>query len=334
MMNRLLTMATRPPNNPASAQELARLSRYEITLIDHDYEGRTPVMWNAAHRRFGIDGMMAMMIGNPADAQAILQSFRNDPKYVGGGVGAGFKEAVIPHLDALTPLAKAIGAVNIIRKEPDGSLVGHNTDGIGYARSLAQKFAEQRRTIKGANVLILGARGTARAIALVLAQEGARLIILNRTPDTAEALAQMVNDFIGADAAIGGDRLLIPEALPLQDAVISIIDDAHSPLDAYSTLGGMALPVTPDSIQKNLEQSTTLLLHAKPELIVSDIRLRKEETPMLRQAHELGFDILNGLPMVVNQGVAAFWWLHQSELEPQGIELADIEDVMWSTTHM
>ena len=57
-----------------------------------------------------------MMVGDPADASTIISLFKSDPKYVGGGVGSGFKEAVLPYLDEITPLAKAMGAVNVIKK--------------------------------------------------------------------------------------------------------------------------------------------------------------------------------------------------------------------------
>ena len=326
---KLLTLAKEPPDNPASWDGLKRFARYEVTPIDHDYAGKTPAMWNAVHRAFGMDAAMAMVVGNPTDAAAIVDAFRSDPKYVGGGSGSGFKERVYKLLDEITPLARAMGAVNIIKKLPSGKLLGDNTDGVGYARSLEKILSEQRKILNGAKVMILGAGGTGRSIAFALGEMGAQLTILNRTEEKATDLAQALNAYFGKATARGGGRQLIEELLPQQDAVVSTVDDAHSPLDVYSTLGLMGLPVTSESIRKNEEEVARLLGSAKTSLIVSDIRLRKEETPMLRQAHELGFKILNGVPMVVNQGVAAFWWMYQNELEALGIEITDIEDIMW-----
>lgn len=329
MISRLLALAKKPPGNPVSLHELERCARYELTLIDHDYAGRTPRMWNALHRQFGIDGTMAMMVGNPKDVASVLASLKQDPKYVGGGVGAGFKEAVIPHLDEVLPLAKAMGAVNIIKKTRDGRLVGNNTDGDGYAQSLEQMLMQLGRELRGAKILLLGAGGSGRAIAFALAERGARVSILNRTEEKAQELARDLNAYFKSDVAFGGGREFVEELIPLQDAVVSVIDDAQSPLDEYSTLGGMVVPVTPDSIQANQEQVELLLRSANPHLIVSDIRIRSEETAMLAQARTHGFSVLDGIPMVVNQGVVAFWWVYQSELEAKHVTQKDVEDVMW-----
>jgi shikimate 5-dehydrogenase len=72
-----------------------------------------------------------------------------------------------------------------------------------------------------------------------------------------------------------------------------------------------------------------LLKTVKPSAIISDIRIRNKETPMLKQAFELKLRILNGIPMVVNQGIRAFWWLYHEPLTKKGIDLSDVEDVMW-----
>jgi len=320
----ILKIASLPP---ANWQELD--GPLTLPLIAEDYPAKTAAMWNAAYTKFGMPDHNSMVLGDPAQAAKILQVFRHDPRYRGGGAGVGFKEAVVEHLDEITPLAKAMGAVNIIKKLPSGRLAGDNTDGLGYVKSLEKIFVEQGRDFKGAQVLILGAGGSGRAIAFALAQKGAHITILNRTEAKAEELAQAVNDFIGSKVATGGGRLLIPEILLLQDAVVSVVDDAHSPLDEYSPLGDMALPVTPDSIKKNREQTAELLSQAKQKLIVSDIRIRKEETPMLVEARKHKMSVLDGIPMVVNQGVAAFWWMYREKLEELDVELVDVEDVMW-----
>ncbi|MGC9602845.1 MAG: hypothetical protein ABSE76_03900 [Minisyncoccia bacterium] len=325
--NGTLTVAKLPPDNWRYVDDNSPVT---MPLIAKDYQAWTAQMWNAAYKKFGMPDHNCMMLADPTQIGLIMQVFRHDPRYRGGGAGIGFKEAAVPYLDELTPLAKATGAVNIVKKMQDGKLVGDNTDGVGYAQSLAQMFAAQRRDLKVANILILGAGGSGRAIAFALAQKGARLTILNRTESRAEELATAINNYIGLNVATGGGRLLIPRVLLLQDAVISVIDDADSPLDEYSPLGDMALPITLSSIKKNREQTAALLRLTNPKMIVSDIRIRAEETPMLTQAREQKMPILNGIPMVVNQGVAAFWWLYGEELSKRGIELADVEDVMWS----
>jgi shikimate 5-dehydrogenase len=270
-----------------------------------------------------------MLLAKPEQVELIMKVMKHDPRYRGGGAGVGFKQAVIPSLDKVTPLAKAMGAVNIIKKTKGGKLVGDNTDGTGYVRSLELLFAEQGRTIKGAKILILGAGGSGRAIAFALAKRGAQLTILNRTVEKATELAKAVNKYAGSNLATGGGRFFIPTILPLQDAVVSVVDDAHSPLDKYSPLGDMEQPVTPSSVKKNLEQTTKLFRKAQPSLIVSDIRIRKNETPMLAEARKHNLRVLDGIPMVVYQGVAALWWLHKKELKEHDVRIADVGEVMW-----
>jgi shikimate 5-dehydrogenase len=314
---------------PANWREIDDAAPCTLPLIAEDYPAKTAVMWNAAYEKIGMPDHNSMVLADPTQVGLILQAFRNDSRYMGGGAGVGFKEAVVPYLDDITPLAKAMGAVNIIKKTVDGRLAGDNTDGAGYVQSLEQILSQQGKQLKGAEVLMLGAGGSGRAISFALAQKGARLTILNRTEAKAEELAKVITAFIGSDVATGGGRRLLPEAFPLQDAIVSVIDDAHSPLDEYSPLGDMDFPVTPDSIKKNQEQTAELLRRAKPGLVVSDIRIRSKETPMLAQAHAYNLPVLNGIPMVVNQGVAAFWWVYQDKLEALGIRLADVEEIMW-----
>ncbi len=328
MLNEHLVLAQMPAANPTSIEELLHWVNYTLTPIDHDYPGKTPALWNALYKKFGIDAIMAMVVGSPASVHDIIASCRNDPKYMGGGSGSGFKELVINELDDTTPLAKAIGAVNVIKRESDGRLIGDNTDGTGYAESLAHVLSNQGQELKCSRVLILGAGGTGRAIAFALADRGASLVILNRTKSKAVELSQSVNAHFGKIAAIGGDRELIAEYLPSCAAVVSVIDDATSPLDEYSTLGIMDLPVTAESLETNRVSAAELLSTARPSLIVSDIRLRTKETPMLQQARELSFATLDGVPMVLNQGVAAFWWLYGDQLTERGVTKEDVAESM------
>ncbi len=323
-----LVAASLPPDN---GRELGARP-LTLPLIAEDYPAKTAIMWNAAYGNFLMPDCNRMLIANPANAARILHVFRDDSRYVGGGAGVGFKEAVIPHLDELTPLARAMGAVNIIKKMRNGTLAGDNTNGVGYARSLEALLATLGKSLRGAQVLILGAGGSGRAIAFALAESGARLTILNRTESKAKELAHAVNAYVGSQAAMGAGRLFIPAALPTQDAVVSVVDDATSPLDDYSPLGDMDLPVTYDSIVKNRIQTEQLLATAKPDLIVSDIRIRGTITPMLEKARTFNMQTLDGIPMVINQGALAFWWLYGNTLKRHGVRLPDVVRIMLKAT--
>ena len=318
-------IAKLPPNNWQEASTVAPLT---VPLIAEDYPAKTAVMWNAAYAKFGMPDRNMMVAAAPKDLARIMEVFRADSRYEGGGAGVGFKEAVVSHLDDITPLAKAMGAVNIIKKDNQNRLIGDNTDGEGYARSLESVLAAKDIPLKDARILMLGAGGSGRAIAFALAGKGAQLTILNRTESRARELASALNGYFSNAVAFGSGRILLPSVIDKADAVVSVIDDAVSPLDAYSTIGDMILPVTSESIESNRSTAEQLLEKAKRSLVISDIRIRKGPTAMLSQAQALGFKTLDGIPMVVNQGVAAFWWLYQDQLIKRGISQADVEQVM------
>ena len=318
-------VAELPPDN---WREVCGTAPLTVPLIAEDYPAKTAVMWNAMYRRLLVPGRNMMLVADPKDLARIVEAFRTDPRYRGGGAGVGFKEAIIPYLDEVTPLAKAMGAVKIINKDQRGRLIGDNTDGEGYARSLEGILAAKGRELFGARVLMLGAGGSGRAISFALANKGAQLVILNRTESKAHELAESLNRYFETGASVGGGREMLPALLAKANAVVSVIDDATSPLDAYSTIGDMELPVTPESIARNHASAEQRLQKAKRSLVVSDIRIRKEETPMLAQARALGFETLDGIPMVVNQGVAAFWWLYADALAKRNVPQEDVAETM------
>src|SRR5690606_13543959 len=101
----------------------------------------------------------------------------------GFGISMPFKQAIIPLLDAVDPIAARIGAVNTVVNE-GGRLVGHNTDHVGAARALAEAVA-----LGGANILVLGAGGAARAVAFGLCEQGASVTLCNRDEARAATLA-------------------------------------------------------------------------------------------------------------------------------------------------
>ncbi len=195
------------------------------------------------------------------------------------------KEAVIDHLDGLTESARRIGAVNLVFREGD-RLIGHNTDGAGFVRSLREEAdldPQQRR------FLLLGAGGAARGIALELAAEGAQtLVIANRTPARAEALADWVRKSFGSVDA-RPVRLRGGEA---EDAAAD--SDAVIQCTSLGLIGheGETLPLDPGCLRAGQ--------------VVVDIVYRPLETPFLRAARGRGAKTVGGLGMLVFQGAENF----------------------------
>ncbi len=188
----------------------------------------------------------------------------------GLGVSMPYKEAVLPLLDALDPLARRIGAVNTIVND-DGRLTGHNTDALGASRALAEVI-----DVAGRRVLLLGSGGAARAIAHALSDAGARLHVAGRTLPRAEALA----------AAVGAS------AGPL-----ATVDPAEHEVVINATSAGMAeVTATPALDPARLG----------PDHLLMDIVFRPLETALVAGARALGARVITGDRMLLHQACGQF----------------------------
>ena len=310
-------IAQNPENNPRELMS----DKLSVTLIEHDYPGRTPAMWNSAYERSGFPGQSVMLVGDTTNVTEILSAAKSDDRYLGGGAGVGFKDIVVHHLDELDPLAEAIGAVNLIAKTPEGNLRGYNTDGIGFRIGLEKVLAENGDNLRDKQVLILGAGGTGNAIALALAEAGAKLTILNRTTEKAEALAERANRFVGDTVAKAGSESDIPEAAAKSDVIINVSTKGAS--GRFQEFAALA-PAQEGDSESNLKTSGEVLDTVQPKTIVCDVILGTEDTPTIRLAKERGLTTIDGIPMVVNQGVEAIWIVHGDMFEESGVSKEEL----------
>jgi shikimate dehydrogenase len=187
-------------------------------------------------------------------------------------------------LDEVKPGAQAIGAVNTIVVGENGRLSGHNTDWSGFLADLQTHGI----SVAGQDCLLLGAGGSARAVAYGLAKSGARVHILARRVAQAEAL-------------IADLRPYLPQAhlssQPLSQ-LAEISTTLHTPLIINATPLGM----TPN------ENSTPwpIDLAFPAEAIVYDLVYNPRHTQLMQQAEAAGCWAINGLGMLVQQGAKAF----------------------------
>jgi len=223
--------------------------------------------------------------------------FDVDPENVGDAVKGAFalnilgmnvtvphKEAVIPFLKEIDPLAKKIGAVNTLVRTEDGTgYKGYNTDMTGLKRSLLN----QNISIKGQKVIILGAGGVARAVALLMATEGAEVIyILNRTVERAVEVADEVSQ------KVPGSRLI---ALPM-DQYDKI------PKDRYLCIQSTSVGMHPNNNKAIIEDPEFYkLVHTG-----YDIVYRPMNTKFMQLATKAGAKVYSGLEMLLYQGVDAY----------------------------
>jgi shikimate dehydrogenase len=187
------------------------------------------------------------------------------------------KVAIVAHLSELAPSAAIIGAVNTVINR-QGYLVGENTDGQGFVASL-REIADPR----DASVVIFGAGGAARAIAVETALAGAReIIVVNRTADHGEALAALVDERTPAS----GRYCQWTSGLALP-ATANIVINA-TPIGFHPHDG------------ETLDVDTRTFL---PHMVVADVVANPPDTRWLKAAQEAGCKTLTGLGMLVNQAL-------------------------------
>ncbi len=192
------------------------------------------------------------------------------------------KVAIMPYLDAIAPDAQIIGAVNTVRREGD-RYIGENTDGKGFLRGVREDAGVDP---KGKRVVMLGAGGAARAVATELALAGAsRIAIVNRTVQRGAAMVDDLRANTGADV-----QFVAWEGTYAVPADTDIFVNATS-IGLYPDVDAM-----PD----------VDLGAARDGMLVCDVVFNPPETPLVKAAKARGLPVLDGLSMLVYQGVIGF----------------------------
>lgn len=188
---------------------------------------RSPAMHNAAFSALGLDAIyLAFDVPPEALGNALAGCRALGVRQL--AISIPHKQAVGAHCDELDETAHAIGAVNTVTRVGD-RLVGANTDWLGAVQAL-----EREGPLAGANAVVLGAGGTARAVTFGLLRRGARVTVLNRTEETAAALAKD----LGAHASGGLDALANMEHDVLVNTTSVGLREDRSPVPAAALRPG------------------------------------------------------------------------------------------------
>ena len=228
----------------------------------------SPGMHNSAFEALGLNKVYVPFPA--ADAGSALDACRA-LNIRGLSVTIPHKEAVLAHLNSIDPVAEKIGAVNTLVFDGEKNIHGLNTDWIGANKALTDKI-----DLKGKRILLLGAGGSARAIGFGLMEAGAQVIVASRTQSRLETLA----------------NILRCDSLPLAE-----IDSVQADVLVNATAVGMKLlgdvSLVPSACLANFQ-------------VVMDIVYSPLETKLLREAKAAGCEVINGLSMLLYQGVAQF----------------------------
>jgi shikimate dehydrogenase len=245
----------------------------------------SPRIHNAAFAAAGLDVVYAARAVAPADLAGAVQELRS-ADVVGANLTVPHKEQVLGLVDEVANEVRLIGAANTIH-QVDGRLLASNTDAPGFARSLV----EADILVSGASAILLGAGGSARAVAQALLGAGlGRLVIANRHVARAERLA--------ADCV---ERF---PAARLEHCALAELD--------ASRLEGAGLVVNTTTVGLHGDETPLEVRTLAAGTAVVDIIYNPPRTRLLREAAAAGLPTLNGLPMLVHQAAIAWeTWMGQ-----------------------
>ncbi len=240
---------------------------------DHSF---SPVMHNFISECLGLDYIYCAWRVEPGHVREAADGIRA-MNIAGINVTAPHKYEIMKYLDEVSEQARLLGSVNTVVNR-GGRLIGYNTDADGFLRALEYEGVSP----SGARVLLLGAGGAAKPLCVRLAQSGIKSIdIVNRTYEKAAATAEYVRLAAGFKAASA------PKA-PF----------GHYDLVINTTSAGMEpqLDKCPIEDMSFIDKDT----------FAADIIYNPEKTLFLRRAEELGAGIMNGLGMLICQGLSAY----------------------------
>ncbi len=244
---------------------------YAEVIGDPIAHSKSPLIHGFWIEALGLDGDYRRAHVTPDDLASYIAERRADPDWRGCNVTLPHKVAVMDMVDDPGDIRGTIGAMNTIVRQPDGSLIGTNTDAAGFYAPLAELDLE------GAPVAVVGAGGAARAVLFALARAGAgHVTILNRSPLKAMGLLAtfgLKGEVVGLDAALPPVSLLVNGS--------SLGMTGQPPLD--------------------------LDLSPLPEgAIVYDLVYAPLQTSLLKAAEARGLDTVDGLDMLIGQAALAF----------------------------
>jgi shikimate dehydrogenase len=258
---------------------------YAEVIGDPIAQSKSPVIHRYWLEQLGLEGDYRHAHVRANELAGYLASRRADPAWRGCNVTMPHKQAVIPLLDRLDPLAARIGAVNTIVPE-GGALVGYNTDAPGFMEPL-QPWLAETHLLRMARVM--GTGGAARAIVAALADAGFIIVLAGRDPAKAQALL---------DELARGNNHHAVNIAHFADPTDFEFDDRAQLFDLVVNASLLGMSGQPPLAYD--------LSHTPPGAVFYDIVTSPLETDLLARAHMAGFATIDGLAMLIGQADHAF----------------------------
>ena len=240
----------------------------------------SPIMHNAAFNKLGLNLVYVAFTVTRNELNEAVSGARS-LGLRGLNVTMPHKNAVMKYLDKVDSTAKSIGAVNTILNN-NGKLIGFNTDGTGAMIALQENGISP----VGKKMVLLGAGGAGKAIAFQAAQDVEELVILNRTSEKAEKLAEVLRKKFNKKVKGGAIS---------SEVLTEELEDADILVNATSV-----------GMHPNVNKSPVPKSSLRPDLCVMDIIYSPLETKLVLDAKAVGTKIVSGLEMLIFQGAVSF----------------------------
>ena len=232
---------------------------------------RTPRVINAIFEREGVNIRCVPLHIAAEDLGAAMTGLKAMRNVIGLGVTLPHKQRIAAHCDSIDPVARQVGAINVVRRERDGGFRGYQFDGRGFVGGLIAQGHDPR----GRDCLIIGAGGASAAIASALIEAGASAItIANRTRARAEALALQIHAAGSPVAVEAGDGAPKPGQIIVNATSLGMQADD-------------ALPLDPAALDDTM--------------LVAEVVARPETTRLLEEAAKRGAATHSGIHMIASQ---------------------------------
>jgi len=264
----------------------------------------SPEMHNHALRALGIEAQYVRLHLKPEEFIAALPKL-SALGFIGCNCTIPHKFMALEAVDEVHPDARRVGAVNTLIFRPDGTLYGRNSDAPGFLRTVREEFG---RDVQDLRILVPGAGGGAgAAVATVCAMQGCReLMLTNRSLEKVEKVAAGLRDLPGG-------------------AVTKVVPFTHEALSAAMSRADLIVNCTSLGMKPGDPEIVPHVL-LQPRHMVFDMVYKPLVPPLVAAARSAGARAINGLPMLLWQGVYSFeWWFGAAapvDAMRQGLEAA------------
>lgn len=269
-----------------ASTKISGQTRFTCLLGNPTGHSLSPVLHNLSFELLGIDAVYLCFDVGVAGLGAAVAAFKAMERWDGFNVTMPCKQAVIPYLDGLDEVAELAGAVNVVKREA-GRAVGCNTDGVGFAASLAERGVG----VAGARIALLGPGGAGSAIAAQAALDGAsRIDLLARIGGEsfarAEELCGRLGERTGCKLALHdiANKTALRECVQAADILVN---------------------ATPVGMGEGCEDSLVAPQLLAAHMAVADVVYHPRKTRLIRDAEAAGCVAVPGLGMLVEQAAAA-----------------------------